>query len=97
MLTSVSQTLEPKTFLRVDSNNRVAIACYRSLGLARVSEAEEAEWNASQPRPYIWMQYAPGEHAAARSLLVAVERRGSRNTTTGWVFPPRAVVIVGER
>jgi len=47
-------------FLRVRPDNAVALASYRGAGFADVAPELQAEWNAPQPRPYIWLRYAPG-------------------------------------
>ncbi len=45
-------------WLRVVPLNRAAIACYRGAGFERATTAEEAAFNANQPRGYVWMRHA---------------------------------------
>jgi ribosomal protein S18 acetylase RimI-like enzyme len=44
-------------FLRVRPDNGVGIACYTSVGFARVSAEDEAAFNAGQPAAYQWMRH----------------------------------------
>jgi [ribosomal protein S18]-alanine N-acetyltransferase len=57
LLTGEAHSFGLDTVLRVDRRNDVAIRCYTSLGFARFSEVEEAEWNAGQRREYAWMRH----------------------------------------
>jgi [ribosomal protein S18]-alanine N-acetyltransferase len=44
-------------FMRVRSDNAVALAAYRRAGFTDVAADLQAEWNAPQPRPYAWLQH----------------------------------------
>jgi ribosomal protein S18 acetylase RimI-like enzyme len=45
-------------FVRVRPDNAVALGTYRSAGFEDVAPELQAEWNAPQPRPYVWLRYA---------------------------------------
>lgn len=49
----------PDVFVRVRPDNTAALRCYGAAGFARVSEAEEDQWNRGQPVRYTWMAYRP--------------------------------------
>jgi ribosomal protein S18 acetylase RimI-like enzyme len=43
-------------WLRVVPTNGAALAAYRAAGFTRATPAEEAEFNAGQPREYAWLR-----------------------------------------
>ena len=43
-------------WIRLHAENDAARACYTAAGFHRIGAAEEAEFNAGQPRSYIWMR-----------------------------------------
>jgi ribosomal protein S18 acetylase RimI-like enzyme len=49
----------PEIFMRVHPDNAVALRCYAAAKFVRVGAEQEAEWNAPQPVPYIWLRYRP--------------------------------------
>ena len=51
----VARAEYPDIFLRVHSDNTVALRCYTGAGFIRVDAVREAEWNAPQPVAYVWL------------------------------------------
>ncbi|MEO3815991.1 GNAT family N-acetyltransferase [Plantactinospora sp. B24E8] len=45
----------PSVLLRVHPDNHAALRCYAAARFTRVSPEQEAEWNAPQPVPYVWL------------------------------------------
>jgi ribosomal protein S18 acetylase RimI-like enzyme len=56
LTTLARQDAEADVFLRVQTGNAIAIACYFRCGYRRMSPEEEAEFNAGQPQAYTWMR-----------------------------------------
>ncbi|MBV1849308.1 GNAT family N-acetyltransferase [Catellatospora tritici] len=54
-LTGLARELHPTVFLRLVPGNDAALACYLGAGFVRVPAEQEQEWNAIQPRPYLWL------------------------------------------
>ena len=46
-------------FMRVHPDNATALRCYAGAKFVRVAAEQEAEWNAPQPVPYVWLTYRP--------------------------------------
>src|SRR5690242_9231983 len=43
-------------WIRLHEDNDAALACYAAAGFRRIDQAAEAEFNAGQPRRYVWMR-----------------------------------------
>ncbi|MDI1461495.1 GNAT family N-acetyltransferase [Catellatospora sp. KI3] len=56
-LTGLARRAHPTVFLRLVPGNDAALACYLGAGFVRVAAEQEREWNAIQPRPYLWLTF----------------------------------------
>lgn len=54
-LVAKAHARHPVATLRVVPDNAPAIRCYAAAGFERAAPADEAAWNAGQPRAYVWM------------------------------------------
>jgi ribosomal protein S18 acetylase RimI-like enzyme len=58
-LVELARAEYPTVFLRVRPENVAALRCYVAAGFTRVAPELEAEWNAPQPVPYVWLTHTP--------------------------------------
>jgi ribosomal protein S18 acetylase RimI-like enzyme len=54
-LSMVARAMYPNVFLRVHPANAAALRCYGAAGFERATAQQEAQWNAEQPVPYVWL------------------------------------------
>ncbi len=57
LIDRVQQRGFPEAWVRVRAENHVALASYSKAGFVRVSVDCEAELNANQPTPYVWLRH----------------------------------------
>ncbi|GHJ44235.1 hypothetical protein Cs7R123_15770 [Catellatospora sp. TT07R-123] len=57
-LAELAVAVHETVFLRLVPGNDAALACYLGAGFVRVPAEQERQWNAIQPRPYLWLTRA---------------------------------------
>jgi ribosomal protein S18 acetylase RimI-like enzyme len=56
-LVARAQASYPDIFMRVHPDNAAALRCYAAASFVQVDAELQAQWNASQPVPYVWVAY----------------------------------------
>jgi hypothetical protein len=67
-LTTLALTHYPQVIMRVHPDNASALRCYAGAGFVAVAPDLAAQWNAEQPREYVWLIAAPQRVATTRTI-----------------------------